>query len=197
MQKLKKLSKNKSLFKVVVIYGAPAVGKFTVAKELAKKTHFKIFHNHAVNDFVWEFFNRGTPSADILKEETSFLLFKQIAENHLNIILTNTHSANFISSTGLTNIKFYKKIEKIIKTHGGIMLYVQLIAHPDAILKRTNHPYRKHFKKLTNIKKMKKALKEKDWFTPAPLNNQIIIDNTKLSPKKVSDMIIKYFKLKP
>jgi len=195
MPKLKK-SLNKKSFKVIVIYGAPAVGKFTVATELAKKINFGIFHNHGVNDFVWSFFERGTHSADVLKEETSFLLFKEIAANHLNTILTNTHSAHFVSSTGMTNVKFYKKIEKIIKKYGGKMLYVQLTADPKVILERTIHPARKKFKKLVDSKIMEQVLKEKDWVTPARLKNQLIVDNTNLSPQKVSDMIIKYFKLK-
>jgi len=194
MKKLKKLS-NKKKFKVIVIYGAPAVGKFTVAKELKKLIDFKVFHNHSVKDFAWGFFERGTHPANILVEEIPFLLFKQIANNHLNTILTNTHSANFVSSTGLTNVGFYKKIEKIIKKQGGSMLYVQLTADPRIILKRVVHPERKKYKKLTDIKIMKKVLREKDWITPAKLKNQIIIDNTNLSPKKVAQIIKKHFKL--
>ncbi|MFA5999763.1 MAG: AAA family ATPase [Candidatus Paceibacterota bacterium] len=194
MKKLKKSSKNKP-FKVVVIYGAPAVGKFTVAKELAKNIDFKIFHNHDVRDFVWKFFARRTPESDVLVEEISFLIFKQIAENYLDTILTHTHSTQFVSFTGLTNVGFYKKIEKIIKKHGGEMLYVQLVASPATILKRTNHPHRKVFKKLTDVKIMKQALEEKDWFTPAKLDNQIVIDNTELSPAKVAQIIKKHFKL--
>lgn len=204
MKKLKKLSlnhkpinktNNKEDFKVIVIYGAPAVGKFTVAKELQKSINFKVFHNHSVKDIVWEFFERGTHSSDVLFEEIIFSFFKQIADNHTNTILTNTHSANFVSSTGLTNIGLYKKIEKIIKKKGGKMFYIQLISSPEIILKRTVHFHRKKYKKLTDDKIMNQVLKEKDWVTPANLKNQVIIDNTKLSPKKVVDIIIKHFKL--
>ncbi len=43
---------------------------------------------------------------------------------------------------------------------------------------------------------MEDILKEKDWVTPAKVKNQLIIDNTNLSPNKVTDMIIQHFKLK-
>ncbi|MGI8542838.1 MAG: hypothetical protein ACR2MD_05085 [Aridibacter sp.] len=32
--------------KLIFIYGSPAVGKLTVANEIAKRTCFKVFHNH-------------------------------------------------------------------------------------------------------------------------------------------------------
>ena len=195
MKKLKK-SSNKKPFNVLVLYGAPAVGKFTVAKEIIKNINFKIFHNHAIKDVIWEFFPRGTNSDQVLFEQIVFLFFQHISENHINTVLTNTHSANFVSATGLTNVDLYKKIEKIIKPHGGQMLYVQLVADSKEIVKRVSHPNRKLHKKLVDKNIMEKVLVEKDWVTPAKLKNQIIIDNTKLSPKKVAGMIIEHFKLK-
>ena len=33
--------------KLIFIYGLPAAGKLTIAKELAAATAFKLFHNHA------------------------------------------------------------------------------------------------------------------------------------------------------
>jgi len=190
------MKKNKKWFTLIIIYGAPAVGKFTVAKKLAKKINFRVLHNHDIKDFVRDLFERWTHSATVLVEEISFLIFKQIADNNLNTILTNTHSANFVSSTGLTNVAFYKKIEKIIKKEGGKIFYVQLIADSKAILERTAHPDRKQYKKLTDKKIMKQVLIEKDWVTPAKLRNQIIIDNTNLSADKVAEKIIKEFDLK-
>lgn len=38
--------------KLIFIYGQPAVGKLTVAKELEKITGYKILHNHLFVDLV-------------------------------------------------------------------------------------------------------------------------------------------------
>ena len=171
------------------------MGKFTVAKELAKLTNFKIFHNHSVKDQVWNFFERGTLSDHKLSEEITFLIFKQIAEDRLSVILTNTHSADFVSKTGLTNMGLYKKINQIVKKRGGEVFHIQLIAEPRIILKRTVHPGRKTYKKLVDHNVMKQVLKEKDWFSPAKLKNNLIINNTKLAPKKVAGIIRQHFKL--
>ena len=45
--------------KLVFLYGPPAVGKFTVAKELAALTGFKLFHNHLTVDVATSIFEHG------------------------------------------------------------------------------------------------------------------------------------------
>lgn len=40
--------------KLIYIYGPPASGKLTVAKELEKLTKYKLFHNHLINDVISE-----------------------------------------------------------------------------------------------------------------------------------------------
>ncbi len=195
MKKSEKSQNNKK-FKVVIIYGAPAVGKFTIAKELAKLTDFKIFHNHDLKDFIWRFFERGTYSDHYIFEKTVLALLEETSKNKMNVIFTNTHSKNFVSKTGITNVGLYKKIEKVVTKNGGEVCHVQLIAEPKEILKRTSHRGRASYGKLKDPKIMEEVLKEKDWFSSSGVKNQMYIDNTKISPSKVADMVIQHFKLK-
>lgn len=46
--------------KLIFIYGPPAVGKFTVARELASLTGFKLFDNHLTIDVVTSIFEHGS-----------------------------------------------------------------------------------------------------------------------------------------
>ena len=46
--------------KLIFIYGSPAVGKLTVAQEIAEQTDFKVFHNHLTIDAVTPVFEFGT-----------------------------------------------------------------------------------------------------------------------------------------
>ena len=46
---------------LIVIIGPPAVGKMTVAYELAKLTGHKVFHNHMAIEPALEFFEYGSP----------------------------------------------------------------------------------------------------------------------------------------
>ncbi len=43
---------------------------------------------------------------------------------------------------------------------------------------------------------MRKLILDKDWQNSPRLRNNLIVNNTNLSPQKVSDMIIKHFKIK-
>lgn len=46
--------------RLVFIYGPPASGKLTVAKELAKLTGFRLFHNHISIKLVQSLFEFGS-----------------------------------------------------------------------------------------------------------------------------------------
>ena len=46
--------------KLIIIHGAPAAGKLTIANELGRLTGFKVFHNHLSIDCVKPVFDFGT-----------------------------------------------------------------------------------------------------------------------------------------
>jgi len=88
-----------------------------------------------------------------------------------------------------------KKVQFIIEKNGGRACFVHLVADEKEILKRVSGESRKNYQKLRDKKMLKEFLDKKDWKTMAPVKNNLQIDNTHLSPKKVSEMIIKHFKL--
>lgn len=47
--------------KLIVLYGPPAAGKYTIAKAVAEKTGYKLFHNHLTVDLLKSVFEFGTP----------------------------------------------------------------------------------------------------------------------------------------
>ena len=47
--------------KLILLYGPPAVGKLTIAKEIARLTGFKLFHAHLTSDLVEAIFPRDPP----------------------------------------------------------------------------------------------------------------------------------------
>jgi gluconate kinase len=195
MPKSKKLQNKKPLFNVVAIYGVAAVGKFTVANELYKLIDYKFFHNHHTHDMVRQLFRRGEIHSARLIENIRFLIFKEIAEAKINVVTTHAYESTFVSQTGLTDDMYMKKIESIITKKGGRLCFVHLIADDKEILKRVTGKSRKNFMKLMDKDIMKKILKENDCRTSAPVKNNLQIDNTKLSPKKVAEIIKKHFEL--
>jgi RNase adaptor protein for sRNA GlmZ degradation len=112
------------------------------------------------------------------------------------LVATHAYSHNFISKTGLSDPEYVETLEKKLTKLGVKFCPVHLKATNQELLRRVNMVSRKEFHKLKNKKIMNKYLKILDFQTSPRLKNNLVIDNTKLLPNKVSDMIIKHFKLK-
>lgn len=196
MKKLKKSSKkNKPTFNVVMVYGTAAVGKFTVANELQKMVNYKFIHNHDTFDLVRSLFERIDSNFDRVIEKIRFFLFQEISKANINVITTIMYSSSAISQTGLTDSAYMRKLESIVTKGGGRMCFIHLIADREVILKRVTGRSRKKFKKIKDVEKMKEILNRNDWRIMAPVKNNLQIDNTNLSPKKVAKIIKDYFEL--
>jgi ATP-dependent 26S proteasome regulatory subunit len=78
--------------KLVFIYGAPGTGKFTVARELAQLTGYRLFHNHLTVDLAQTLFDFGTPE---YLEYVRFLrrdAFERAAKQRVSLIFTFWYS---------------------------------------------------------------------------------------------------------
>jgi deoxyadenosine/deoxycytidine kinase len=195
MKRLKKLSKNKKPI-VIFIYGPIAVGKLTVANILSKKLGYKLSHNHMLNDLVYGLFNRQTFTRENLLEKFRYHLLESVIKEKINFITTHCYMHNFISKTGLSDPKYMQTLEKKLTKLGAKFYPIHLKASSKELLRRVGMSSRKKFRKLKDKKIMRELVSKNDWQTSPRLKNNLVIDNTKLSPNKVSDMIIKHFKLK-
>ncbi len=181
---------------VVFLYGPFAVGKLTVAKVLSKKLGYKLIHNHYLNDFLLQVFDRHSYEMDFMKDSMRYSLLENMVKAKVSVVATHAYSHNFISRTGLTDPQFIKNMEKKITKAGAKFYPVHLKASNEELLKRVGMASRKEFKKLTSKKIFLKEISSRDFQTSPKLKNNFIVDNTNLSPEKVSDMIIKHFNLK-
>lgn len=194
MKKSKKSSNKKP--KIIFIYGPVAVGKLTVAQVLSEKTGFKLTHNHAINDVVDKIFKRGTSENGNTKLFLRNYLMTQAIKAKVSLVTTYTYSHDYVYPSGLKEEKFVQDLSKKLTKLGAEFLPVHLKAQHKALLRRVTGSSRKNFGKLKDKKILKESLETKDWDTSPKLKNNLVIDNTKLSPNKVADMIIKHFKIK-
>jgi shikimate kinase len=189
------LSKNKKP-NVIFIYGSQAVGKLTVAKILSKKLRYKLAHNHHINDFVAEVFDRNSYASHAMKDKLRYILLENMVQAGINFVTTHCYSHDFVSRTGLSDPKYVQTLEKKLVKLGAKFFPVHLKASNEELLRRVSMNSRKEFKKLTDKKIMRELISKHDWQSSPKFKNNFVIDNTNISPKKVSDMIIKHFKLK-
>ena len=184
----------KAKSKVIVLYGAIAVGKLTVAKALEKELGYKLTHNHLINDLVFSVFGRETIEGNKMVEKLRLEFYEEAAKTGKNFIITHAYANDFISPTGLSDPKYLKILEYRLEKVGAGVLFVHLQANKKTILSRVKNTQRKKYGKLTKVSIMRNYLNTLDFIASAPVKNNIVINNTGLSPQKVAQIIIKHLK---
>jgi hypothetical protein len=168
---------------LVFIHGAPAVGKLTVARELAGLTGFPLFHNHLTVDLVSSLFAFGTPSFVSLREQIWLAAFAEAARNDLSLIFT-------FNPERTVNEEFIQKTIDVVAAAGGRVVFVELTCFEDELERRMEEPSRKEFGKLTSLEQYR-TLKSAGAFKFPKLASDISIDTTNQSPavtaKQISD----------
>lgn len=74
--------------RLLVIFGPPAVGKMTVGREVARRSSFRLFHNHALIEPLLEVFDYGTPPFMRLLTEWRAQIVEEAATAGTDLLLT-------------------------------------------------------------------------------------------------------------
>ncbi|MCK4319309.1 AAA family ATPase [Candidatus Micrarchaeota archaeon] len=176
--------------KLIIIHGAPGVGKYTVAKELEKSTNFKLLHIHSIYDFLENIFGKEKYEVS-LKIMNNMLLdiFEEAAKLKFEgIILTYATLAE-------DNFSFVKKLLKRLEKYKTDLCFVHLSCNMGELRKRILANSRKKFKKTKNLKELEYLLSIKDYGSTFPNSKTLEVDNTKISPKKVAKKVIEHYLL--
>lgn len=174
--------------KLVFIYGPPATGKLTVAKELSKITGYKIFHNHLTVDLLTSILEFGKGDFFKLSNKIRLDVFKSAAKNNINLIFTFCFAKD-------EDEHYVNRTVKAIKKYKGKACFVRLYCDEKLLFKRVKSASRENFDKLKSKKLLKKFLAEHDLFSKIPYKKSLEIDNTNKSAKKVAMLIKDYYKL--
>jgi shikimate kinase len=172
---------------LIFIYGAPAVGKLTVAKEFSKITGYKLFHNHLVIDMIMSIFDWDHPERRRLARKFRTELFQSAAKNNINIVTTFGNTANESSSL------FLKEMTKAIKDCGGTVYLVHLYCDKSELMKRVTGEERKQHGKITTTEHLERKLSEIDVMSKFDYKDTLSIDNTSVSPHDVAKKIKEHF----
>lgn len=173
---------------LIYIYGPPASGKLTVARELAKLVSYRVFHNHLTVDLVesvipntnknfWNYVNN-------FRYETISILSKEKVSAIFTSVFDSRYPQNF------------NRITNLVEKNKGKIYFVQLCPSKAVLLKRVKEESRKEYGKLTSIKKMKEGFRLFPIYAQFKHHNHLQIDNSDIPPKKVAQQIKTDFKLK-
>jgi tRNA uridine 5-carbamoylmethylation protein Kti12 len=174
--------------KFVILYGPPAVGKLTTARELAKITGYKVFHNHLSVDIVKTLYDFGELKFWILVRKIREMFIKSAVEDGIDTIFTLVYDAG-------DDDELVKKYFSIVENNGGEVLLVQLTTTPDILKERVVGESRKKFQKMSHPESLERWLKQYKLFNLIPERQSLTIDNSNLSPQEVARKIVQHFDL--
>ena len=170
--------------KLIFLYGPPAVGKLTVARELERLTGFKLFHNHLTADLVKSVFDYGTPPYFHLIYKVRRDLIEIASQENISIITTFVYTPE--------DVEFVADIVSSVEKHGGNVVFVQLEADRTTLNERVAHDARKEFRKLHTIESLDRYFTRWRLGTSVEYDRVLTIDNSHLQPLDVAQRIVQH-----
>jgi hypothetical protein len=174
--------------KLVFIYGPPAVGKLTVATELAKLMGFKLFDNHVSIQFVKSVFEFGTRRFWKLTDKFRLSMFEEAAKDGVDTIFTFAYNK-------ATDDLFVKKTIRTIRDRGGQVCFVRLFCDERELAIRVNSKDRRKMGKIGTKKLLATVLKKHSLGYEIPFEPSLSIDTTHLPAEKSAKIIALHYKL--
>jgi predicted kinase len=171
---------------LIFLHGAPAVGKLTVARELAALTDFRLFHNHLTVDLVTSLFPFGSESFIRLREQIWLAAFAEAVRSGVSLIFT-------FNPERTVRERFVQDARDTIESAGGQVVFVELTCDEAELERRLEAASRKKFGKLASVE-LYRSLKDEGAFDFAKLPEGLSFDTTNQTPAATAQAIAQAIK---
>ncbi len=171
---------------LVVIYGPPASGKLTIARQLSRLTKLKLFHNHLTVDLLLSIFEFGSPAFVALREQIWLSVIREACAIKSGLIFTFTPERTV--SNGFLN-----RLIDEATSYGADVRLVELVCSENDIEQRLALGSRKQFAKLSSLEEYRKLRAAGAFAIPITLKRDLIIDSSVTAPEasaaRIADML--------
>ncbi len=174
--------------KLVIIHGPPAAGKHTVGAEIARRTGFKLFHNHVTIDCVKSVLEFGGPEFWSLNTLIRVAIIAAAARQNISVIHTFCYEY-------AADDEQFAELVAAAEDNGGEVHIVLLRCDPDERKRRIGNESRVRIGKLTDPDSVDRPGKIIELSKPFPGRETLIIDTTRTSPDATASQIIETFGL--
>jgi len=167
---------------LIFIYGQPAAGKLTVARELAARTGVALFHNHFVVDAVGAVFPFGTEAFSRLREQFWMAIFEEASRQGRPLIFTFAPEPTVAPD-------FPERVRALVESHGGQMLFVALDLPSEEQERRLVGQSRTAFGKLRDLSLFRQLHPQFDACMKAMPEPSLRLDTGALTPAQSAEAI--------
>jgi len=175
--------------KLIFVYGMPATGKLTVARELSRITGFRLFHNHLAVDLLLSTFNFGSESFVELREEIWLSVFRHACRSGLAGLIFTFAPEKTVRET------FVDDAARVLRDEGGEVEFVELTCPIDELKRRLDSAARKKFGKMTSVKLFDELHADGALDGSQMPKAKISIDTSEHEPADAAAMIAKTLRL--
>jgi adenylate kinase family enzyme len=174
--------------KLIIIYGPPAAGKLTVARELERIIDARVFHNHQTIDLARAIMTQEQADRSRLVTRLRRTVFEAAATADASLIFTVVYEHG-VDDDFIDNL-----IEPVIEG-GGEVLFVLLSPRRQELETRVKAVSRRSFSKIQDVKVLAQVLGDHEMTKEMSGKQTLRIDNSELSAADAAALIKKHYHL--
>lgn len=175
--------------KCIVLYGPPAVGKLTIARELVKASNACIFDNHKVLELISPVIANDDELIKLSYSLQLQILNAAMRYSRQDIIFPFTFTAS-----SQADVAFLQTMEEAARAHNVEIHLIHLRAKKKALLERVAQASRLGTAKITDPTLLEPLLNGYDFDSPMPGDHAITINTTHLTPQETAQQIVRIMK---
>ena len=174
--------------KLLLLHGAPAAGKLTVAKALLGMVPGRLFDNHVAIDLALTIFDFDAPGFWELVHSVRCSGIEAAAANGVSLVVTT------FCYVAPDDRPLYEDFEAIMQRHGGELLPVFLHCSHEEAARRVGNPDRVERRKLTSADILMRDF-DRYNFAPVPRADCLRLDSEARPAEATAREIIDHFGL--
>lgn len=174
--------------RLVLIHGAPATGKLTVARELAFLTGSPLVDNHAAIDIARQVFGFAQPGFWDLVHDLRVTTLRGAAKANVPILITTAAYSHPADEPLLQDY------DHAIEAYRGMIEPVHLFCTEETLMARVSAPERAQKGKIASSEGLKNYL-DRNNFVAMPRNNCLSLSTENTPPTETAAAIAHHFHL--